>query len=166
MSELCEISMARGAGRGPLGPRVEICRWRTRAQVWRSVRAPGAETAREASEAPLSQELQCWSVGLGLDTASWVGQLWHRQHQNAPSCEQPGTTMEAPPDPNRKACSSIRALLWGRLGHPGRGPQIGRSWQEEDPVIKDILHAIISFPVMTEGHCWLSTANLNVKNQN
>lgn len=166
VSELCEISMARGAGRGPPGPRAEICRWRTSTQVWRSVWAPRAETACEASAAPLSQELQCWFVGLGLDTACWVGQLRHQQHQSAPSCEQPGTTVEVPPDPNRKACSNIGVLLWGHSGHPGRGPQFGRSWQEEDLVIKDILHSVVSFPVMTKGHYWLSTANLNVKNQN
>ena len=44
----------------------------------------------------LPQELQGWFVGLGLDAACWVGRLRHRQQQGAPSCEQPGPTVEAP----------------------------------------------------------------------
>ncbi|CAI9173469.1 unnamed protein product [Rangifer tarandus platyrhynchus] len=39
--------------------------------------------------------------------------MQHQQHQSALSCEQPGTTVEAPPDPNGKACLSTGVLLWG-----------------------------------------------------
>ena len=120
-SELCEISVARGAPRG-----------------WRPAGGggglgSGGASGRRGRDAPPGAP--------GLVCGSGAGRCLPGRPAAAPAtaqCSVLGTTRHHSGgafNPSRKAHSGT-----GALRHPGRGPQFGRSGQEEGPVTKDIIH--------------------------